>query len=137
MSLLIKWIVGIFSITAMLVMLSACAEEGDAADELNETTIEGEWEITFALRNGSPTTTVDGGVFTFENGSFSSNFIEDGLPGDYELDGETIVTGLRNPEEFHVVSYSDRRMRLKTTISGFDFEFELERITNDDEHIIQ
>ncbi|GEM_PF-2511048 len=137
MSLLNKWIVGILSLVVMLLLLTACAQEGDSTDDLNETTIEGEWEITFALRNGSPTSTIDGGIFTFENGAFSSNFIQDGMPGNYELDGETIITGLRNPEEFHVVSYSDRRMILKTTISGFDFEFELERITNEDEHSIQ
>ena len=118
-------------------LLSACGTEVNSGGELNESFIEGEWEVVYALRGGSPTTTLDGAVFTFENGIFSSNIPDVGTGGNYEIDGETIYTGLRNPEQFEVVSFSEDRLTLSTRISGFEFELELERSGSNEEHLLQ
>jgi len=113
-------------VLCFLLMTLGCRSGDNATVNVEKDQIEGSWSIVQAFRNGTPTTTMDGAVFNFLDGEFSSNVFGEAR-GDYTLSNDSLYTGLRNPEYFELVSFKDSLMMLRANIRGVRFEFELER----------
>lgn len=118
--------VSVFAAMLLSLVMLGCQSGYNGSIDVEKDQIEGTWSLVKALRNGSPTSTMDGAIFNFLDGEFSSNVFGDGR-GDYHLSNDSLYTGLRNPEFFEFVSFRDSLMVLRANIRGVSFEFELER----------
>jgi len=109
--------------------LMGCGTDPGFEGEVSELELDGVWEITHAVRNGSPTATLDGAVFVFQDNKFSSNvpgFAED-VREDYSISQDSIYTGATLPEYFLIRSYFENRMELVTVVHGHSFVFEIKK----------
>lgn len=115
-----------------IVMLMACKSEAPKGVNIEKPDIQGEWEVINAYRNNAQTGTLDGAKFLFTSSIFSSNvpgfiFGESNI-GEYRVSSDTIYTGIMRPSFFIVNEVADNRLNISTLIQGHSFEFELERI---------
>lgn len=115
-----------------IVLLIACRSEAPKGVYVEKPDIQGEWEVVNAFRNNTQTGTLDGARFLFTSSIFSSNvpgfiFGENNI-GEYRVSSDTIYTGIMRPSFFIVNEVEENRLNISTLIQGHSFEFELERI---------
>ncbi|TVQ46984.1 MAG: hypothetical protein EA362_07035 [Saprospirales bacterium] len=119
-----------------IILLMACRNEAPMGVKIEKVDIQGEWEVKNAYRNGLQTGTLDGAKFLFTPTIFSSNvpgfiFGENNI-GEYRVSADSIYTGIMRPSFFIVNGVEDNRLNISTLIQGHSFEFELERINQNE-----
>ena len=133
----IPHIIRLTTFFSVLFLMVGCGTDSGFEGDLEKVELEGVWEITYAVRNGQPTSTLDGAEFVFMNNRFSSNvpgFAED-VQQDYVVSQDSIYTGASFPEYFLIRSFFDDRMELITVVHGHSFVFEIKRSPNSGEEL--
>lgn len=115
------------AIFGAILLLTNCSDAETNEVDYDREWVEGSWKIQSALRNGNPTTTLDGSEFVFENEVFSTNFTGTLQSGTYTLSADTIYTGVKIPEIFIVEEIDSQIMMLRTLISGHSFRLRLDK----------
>lgn len=105
-------------------LLSSCGS--DAADQV---TINGQWELTRALRNNVETGMLDGLKFNFSpDGTLETNLLGNETKGTYSWSGQEITTeGVKLSLTYAIQEMSDSTLHLRSKYQGFQFDFMLER----------
>lgn len=110
---------GIFLISAMI--LVACQSDKPVVDA---SSIDGEWEVVSATRDGRVTKTVDGAIFNFDMSSSSmvTDILGSEASSPFELKDGAIVQEI--PEiTYQVIGASDTTIQLSMSLRGSDFTF--------------
>lgn len=87
----------------------------------------GDWDLKEALRQGKPTSTLDGLRFTFTDDSVYTN-----LPvfenHEYSYSNDTITILARNPYSFHVYQVDSTHLDLFGEIQHVPFRLKFEKM---------
>jgi hypothetical protein len=99
--------------------------DNDPAVDLSS--IDGNWELVSAKRNGNLTNTLDKSFFNFADGTFTHNINGDTVQTKYSIDGNEILLEDELLKKFKVKSNIKDTLNLETKIGGMKFEFEMKR----------
>ena len=104
-------------------LLTACESDTESAS------LEGEWQVLTARRNGAETPMMDGTPFRFgEDGSFFTGLLGNEATGTFAREGDVITTaGLEPALEYEVRALTDTTLNLRADYRGFQFDFDLVR----------
>ena len=97
--------------------------------EATAATIEGQWELSRAMRNNLETGMLEGLTFTFgPDGSLETNLMGNESPGTYEFsDSELVTAGVSLPLTYTVRELTDSTLHLRSTYQSYQFDFEMKR----------
>lgn len=105
-------------------LLSSCV-----SDTAEPATINGQWELTRALRNNMETGMLDGLTFNFSpDGTLETNLYGNETKGTYNWSGQEITTdGVKLPLTYSIQEMTDSTLHLRSKYQGFQFDFMMER----------
>ena len=117
----------ILSISLLFVFCSFLSCEDDNATQ--EADLLGKWNITTAVRDSKPTTTMDGMYFEFaEEGQLTTNMTGEAETYQYEIDKEQILQrGGTIETDYKIESLLDNELVLSTSLGGKPFRITLAR----------
>jgi len=109
-----------------LTFFTSCGDDNVSAGA----TVEGQWELTRALRNNNETAMLDGLELQFQpDGVLKTNMMGNEQPGTYVWSGEEIVTeGVKVPLTYKITEMTDTTLLLRSSYRGFQFDFELAKV---------
>ena len=117
----------IFSICLLLVsgFFLTCGDD----DSTKEADLLGRWNITEAIRDNKPTTTMDGMYFEFaEGGQLQTNMTGEAEAYQYEVDDEQILQrGGTIETDYIIETRLDNQLVLTTMLGGKPFRITLAR----------
>jgi len=110
----------------LLVFLSfGCEPEKEAENLIQE--VVGHWDVTQAIRNKKPTTTLEDAYFIFQADKKAVlNITGSEEPATFELKGKTIeIKGSALEGDFQILKLQDENMILSTSkkLNGMNFSF--------------
>jgi len=88
------------------------------------TSIDGEWEVQSATRNGRITKTVDGAIFQFdtETNQMTTDILGSEATSNYSLQGSYILQ-LEPKIQYEILRQTDTTIQLAMSMRGTDFTF--------------
>ena len=96
--------------------------------EIKLTDIEGQWNVTKAIRGGRPTESLDGAFFTFTaDGALTTNLLGDTVTVPFQLRKDTILQQSNIPTAYIIQELEGPAMLMNTTLRSTPFQFFLEK----------
>lgn len=113
---------GILSLFTLL----SCGSDGSKSIQIEQ--VEGNWQVTEAMRNQQATETLDGLFFRFsKNGTLSTNLLGADQETPFELSGNKILQKSEPPLEYTIDDVNEKQLTLSTSLEGMDFKLVLEK----------
>ena len=111
-------------VCVVLSFFAACKKDGT----IDESTIQGKWEVVEARRNGKVTGTLHGAFFEFTEDKMKTNITGQEQTSDISYNGLQIrATGGSDNARYNVEKIDEDNLILKTNLRNFDFIFRLQR----------
>ncbi len=108
----------------MLIMASCKSDK----IQVETSSIQGDWELVSATRDGKLTRTVDGALFSFDftNQSMTTDLLGSEASSPFHMEKSTIVQEIPGIE-YEIIAQTDTSLQLTMTMRNTDFGFLLKR----------
>lgn len=125
-----------FFLLTFFVSTIACKHDSNQANNasLSLSKLQGQWELTSALRNGRPTETLTGTFYFFEADQVTTNLTPDGQQRTFHFESEGNQLKLKEQSEFmtfDIDSISDSLLQMRTEIQGYKFVLAFKKVEQD------
>jgi len=110
----------------MILLFVACKQ--DSAKEVEGTDLEGKWEVFEAYRGKKVTETLNGAYFIFKNNELTVNITGKDVTAPYTITGTRIEHQTANKERYEISGFVNNNMMLNTTLSDYDFRFNVKKV---------
>lgn len=106
--------------------LSIACQNGQTIDKPS---LEGNWELVSAMRNGKITSSLEGAVMKFTTDSIYTNILQEEAPSEYKKTGNkfTQLSPAYGELYYNIETLTDSTLTVNTKIKGLSFRFNFTR----------